>query len=95
MIKTAIDSFIAIDSELAQKVLSTDDKLDDLVREDIQMLIHIMKEKTENIEKGLTLYSLFHELERLGDHATNIAEEVYFITNAESIRHKDTDTSDD
>lgn len=91
MIKKAIDAFIEGDSELAKEVLITDDKLDDLVKEDSNLLIQIMKEDTNNVEPGLIMYSTFEEIERIGDHATNIAEEVYFIVKAQSIKHRQDD----
>ena len=94
MIKMAIDSFISNDIDLAKKVITSDDKLDDLVREDSKLIKEIMKEKTENIEPGLIFYSVFQELERLGDHATNIGEEVYFIMKAQLIKHSNEDFSD-
>jgi phosphate transport system protein len=94
MIKMAIDSFISNDIDLAKKVISSDDKLDDLVIEDSKLIKEIMKEKTENIDPGLIFYSVFRELERLGDHATNIGEEVYFIMKAQLIKHSNEDFSE-
>ncbi len=94
MIKMAIDSFIDNDIDLAKKVITSDDKLDDLVNEDSNLLKEIMKEKPENVEPGLIFYSIFQELERLGDHATNIGEEVYFIMKAQSIKHSNEDLLD-
>ena len=87
MIKDAIDSFINSKSELAKKVLDADDKLDDLVDENVGLLTSIMKEKPENVFPGLQFFRIFQNLERLGDHSTNIAEEVYFIINGISIKH--------
>ncbi|MCF8241276.1 MAG: phosphate signaling complex protein PhoU [Melioribacteraceae bacterium] len=91
MIKNAIDAFIGGDSDLARRVLASDDKLDNMVHETSQTLIEIMKEDQNNIEPALKFYSIFQELERLGDHATNISEEVYFIVKARSIKHRDED----
>ncbi len=88
MIKNSIDSFIERDAELARKVLGTDDKLDDLTIENNKTLTELMKENREYVEAALAYYSIFQSLERLGDHATNIAEEVYFIVKAESIKHR-------
>lgn len=88
MIKNAIDSFIRIDAELARQVLSTDDKLDELVRTAADSIIDEMKRDGNFVEQGLKIYSVLQEMERLGDHATNISEEVYFIVKAQSIKHR-------
>ena len=88
MIKNAIDSFIRIDAELARQVLSTDDKLDELVRTAAGSIIDEMKKNGNFVEQGLKIYSVLQEMERLGDHATNISEEVYFIVKAQSIKHR-------
>jgi phosphate transport system protein len=94
MIKNAIDSFIRIDAELARQVLSTDDKLDELVRTAAGSIIDEMKRDGNFVEQGLKIYSVLQEMERLGDHATNISEEVYFIVKAQSIKHR-SDSFDD
>lgn len=94
MIKGSFDSFINEDSELAKKVLADDDKLDSLVDDNSKRLIEIMKKDNNQIDAAMTFYSVFQELERMGDHATNISEEVYFIINAKSIKHRDLDDDD-
>jgi len=88
MIKNAFDSFIENDPKLAQRVILTDDKLDELNRENHRILIKIMEEKPENVRPGVSLISISREMERLGDHATNIAEDVFFIVEAQMIKHK-------
>ncbi len=88
MIKNSIDSFIERDAELGRKVMMTDDKLDDLVNESRKILIQIMKENTDYIDDAMKFHIIFQTMERLGDHAVNIAEEVYFIVKAESIKHR-------
>lgn len=47
-----------------------------------------MKEKSENVENAVIIYSALQEIERLGDHAVNISEEVYFIIKAQSLKHR-------
>jgi phosphate transport system protein len=88
MIRNAIDSFINNDAKLAQKVIETDNRLDEYNRENHQILIDIMKKKPENIESAVALLVISRQLERIGDHATNIAEDVYFIVEAQMIKHK-------
>ena len=88
MIRNAIDSFIEGDANLAQKVIQTDDQVDDLNVENHSLLKEMMKEKPENVEPGVALLVVSRHLERLADHATNIAEDVYFIVEAQMIKHK-------
>jgi phosphate transport system protein len=88
MIKSSIDSYIEGSSDLAQKVIKADDIVDNLNRENHKILIEIMKEDPENIEPGVVLLGISKHLERMGDHATNIAEDVFFITEAQVIKHK-------
>lgn len=95
MIKNSIDSFINSDADIAKLVLNLDDKLDDLVHDSIEKLITEIKNNPQFIEDGIRFYSIFQEMERLGDHATNIGEEVYFIVKAESIRHRTDDSQED
>lgn len=88
MLRNAIDSFITNDPKLAEKVIRADDQLDALNSENHRILIEIMKEDKENIEAAVALLVTSREMERIGDHATNIAEDVYFIVEAELIKHK-------
>ena len=88
MIKNAIDSFINGDPNLAKKVIETDDQVDELNVVNHTVLKEIMKEKPENVDPGVALLVISRHLERLADHATNIAEDVYFIVEAQMIKHK-------
>ena len=88
MIRNSIDSFINNDPKLAQKVIESDDVLDKYNVDNHQILIGIMKENKDNIDAAVALLVICRQLERLGDHATNIAEDVYFIVEAQMIKHK-------
>jgi phosphate transport system protein len=88
MINKAIDSFIGSDVELAKSVIESDDRLDNLVRVDAEMLADVMKDHPANVSSALIFYSINQELERIGDHAVNICREVYFIVKARSIKHQ-------
>ncbi len=88
MIRNAIDSFIESDAQLAKSVIESDDVVDNFNKENRKILIEIMKESRENIEPGVAMLVISRQLERLGDHATNIAEDVYFIVEAQMIKHK-------
>ncbi len=88
MIRNAIDSFIENDAKLAQKVIGTDTILDNYNIENHKLLIDIMKKSPDNIEAAVALLVICRQMERLGDHATNIAEDVFFIVEAQMIKHK-------
>jgi len=88
MLRNAIDSFIQNDPKLAEKVIRADDTLDAFNAENHKVLIDIMKEDKENIEAAVAFLGTSREMERIGDHATNIAEDVYFIVEADLIKHK-------
>lgn len=88
MLRNAIDAFIQNDAKLAKKVIETDNHLDELNRENHQILKDIMKEHCDNIEPAVALLVIGRQMERLGDHATNIAEDVYFIVEAQMVKHK-------
>ena len=88
MIRNAIDSFIQNDPKLAQKVIRTDSIIDKYNIDNHQILIELMKENPNNIESAVALLVISRQLERLGDHATNVAEDVFFIVEAEMIKHK-------
>lgn len=88
MLKNAIDAFIGANPELAKEVIIADDVVDKLNAENHLILKSIMKRSPENIEGAVALLVISRELERLADHATNIAEDVFFIVEAQLIKHK-------
>ena len=88
MLKNAIDAFISGNAELAKKVLLADDIVDKLNAENHTILKNIMKQTPENIESGVALLVISREIERMADHSTNIAEDVFFIVEAQLIKHK-------
>lgn len=88
MIKYSIDAFVDGSAELAKKVIESDEKMDNLYFDNRKILIQKMKEKPEYIEPAVSLLGISRQMERLGDLATNIAEDVYFIVEAQVIKHK-------
>lgn len=88
MIRLSIDSFIQDDAQLARKVIETDRILDQHNKDNHKILIDIMKQNPDNIQSAVALLVISRQLERLGDHATNIAEDVYFIVEARMVKHK-------
>lgn len=88
MLKNAIDAYINGNAELAKKVIVSDDQVDKLNAENHSILKAIMKENPDNIESAVALLVISRELERVADHSTNIAEDVFFIVEAQLIKHK-------
>lgn len=87
MLRDALDAYVRQDVELAQKVLDEDDALDRLKTQVFRELLTFMLEKPSTIEPALDLILISRHLERVGDHATNIAEDVIFIVSARDVRH--------
>lgn len=88
MLKDAIDSYVAGNEILARSVIDADNALDKLNFDNHKILVEIMKQKPDNIEPGIALLVMSRQLERLGDHCTNIAEDVFFIVEAHLVKHK-------
>jgi phosphate transport system protein len=88
MLKDSIDSYIGGNETLAKSVIETDDHLDKLNFDNHKILIEIMKQSPDNVEPAVALLVMSRQLERLGDHCTNIAEDVFFIVEAHLVKHK-------
>ncbi|PKL83528.1 MAG: phosphate transport system regulatory protein PhoU [Ignavibacteriae bacterium HGW-Ignavibacteriae-3] len=88
MVKDAIDSFVNQNIELAEKVLETEETVDKLNKSIFKSLIVQMQTDSALVEPGAHLIVLTRHIERLADHATNIAEDLIFYIKAEIIAHK-------
>ena len=87
MLRDSLDAFVRRDIELAQQVLNEDDKLDALKAQIFRELLTYMLQDPETIEAALDLILISRHLERIGDHATNVAEDVIFMVTAKDVRH--------
>jgi phosphate transport system protein len=87
MVRDSLDAFVNLNVELAKRVCRMDDEVDRYNREIIERCIHFMKQSPENVEAGLHLFSGARHLERIADHATNIAEDVVYMVEGKIIRH--------
>jgi phosphate transport system protein len=87
MLRDALDSFVRRDTALAQSVLDRDDRLDELKTQVFRDLLTYMLQDTTKIEPSLDLILVSRHLERIGDHATNVAEDVIFMVSAKDVRH--------
>jgi len=90
MLREAIDAFVARDVVPAQGVLRQDDWLDTLKDQILRELLTYMLGDPATIEPAIELIFISRHLERVGDHATNIAEDVIFIVEARDVRHRST-----
>lgn len=88
MLHSAIDAFVQQDSFLARSVCQKDDDVDQLNREIIFDLLEIMQNRPTYIESAMHLFSASRHVERIADHATNIAEDVVYLVEGEIIRHR-------
>jgi phosphate transport system protein len=86
-VRQSIDAFVTMSPQQARNVCRRDDEVDRLNELIIRDLIDQMKRSPEMIEPGLSLFSAVRHLERIADHATNIAEDVVFLVEGELIRH--------
>ena len=88
MVRQCLDAFVHLAVPQARKVVRLDDEVDRLNAAIIQELIETMRQSPEHIEPGLSLFSATRHLERIADHATNIAEDVVYLVEGEIIRHR-------
>ena len=88
MLRMALDAFVAQDSRRAREVCSQDDVVDALNREIIDDLLLMMKRSPDLVDVALHLFSVSRHIERVADHATNIAEDVVYLVEGEIIRHR-------
>jgi phosphate transport system protein len=87
MLRDALDAFVRRDIALAEAVLAQDDIVDGLKTQIFRELLTYMLQDPHTIEPALDLILISRHLERIGDHATNVAEDVIFILSARDVRH--------
>jgi phosphate transport system protein len=87
MVKQSIDAFVKDDAMLARKVLTDDDFVDNLMEQLFRELLSFMLEDTRTISRAIRLSFIAKYLERMADHATNIAELVVYLVEGKNIRH--------
>jgi phosphate transport system protein len=86
-VKTALDAFVSADAEKADQVLKGDDHLDALFVKLFNELLGFMMEDSKNIRRATSLMFVAKHLERMGDHALNIAEMVIYMVRGTDVRH--------
>jgi phosphate transport system protein len=88
MMKKSLDSLMKQDTTLAYEVLATDDEIDAMNREMYRQIQAAIRRKPEQLESFIHLLSCSRHLERIADHATNIAEDVIYMIDGVIVRHR-------
>jgi phosphate transport system protein len=88
MVRQSLDAFVGLNARQARLVWRLDDEVDRYNNEIIRDLIVTMQESPHLVEAGLSLFSATRHLERIADHATNIAEDVVYLVEGEIVRHR-------
>ena len=87
MVRTALEAFIYARPDVAETVLKLDDTLDDLNAQTYHAMLAVMQKSPELTSQALNTLLISRNLERVGDHATNIAEDVIFWVRGADVRH--------
>jgi phosphate transport system protein len=87
MVKESLDAFVARDTELARKVCAEDAEVDALKEQLFRELLTFMMEDARTIPRAIRLILISRFLERVADHATNVAEMVIYLVDAKMVRH--------
>lgn len=87
MVRDSIDAFVASDAELAQQVIQRDDEVDRLYAQFCRIGMATAPKDPTTMERDMHVIAVAKWLERMGDHATNLAEQVVFMVKGKDIRH--------
>jgi phosphate transport system protein len=88
MVRLSMDAFVNMDPALARKVMDLDDEVDEMNRQMFRIVYDRIKEIPEQAESLIHSLSATRHLERVADHATNIAEDVIYLVEGEIVRHQ-------
>ena len=88
MVKKSLDAFVNFDPQLSIQVCTSDDEVDELHREMYAVFKREVSRNIDSIDVMLQYMSISRSLERIADHATNIAEDVVYITEGDIVRHR-------
>ena len=93
MVRNALDAFVGLDASAARSVLSMDDAIDELNLEIIRELQSLIQQQPDLVVPALHCFSASRHIERIGDHATNIAEDVIYLVEGDIVRHQHLETT--
>ncbi len=88
MLRNSLDALVNLDADLAGTVLQADDEVDAINREMYQQVQEGIRRSPEHLESLIHLLSVSRHLERVADHATNIAEDVIYLVKGDIVRHR-------
>jgi phosphate transport system protein len=88
MVKDSLDAFVRRDADLARDICRRDDEVDRLNDQVFRELLTDMLQDQQSIERAVGLILIGRHLERVADHATNIAEDVYYLVRGTTIKHR-------
>ena len=87
MLKKSLDAFVNMDVDVALRVCTLDDEVDNMINEAYDVVKHAIGEHPDRVSYLINLLLVSRHLERIADHATNIAEEVIYLVEGEIVRH--------
>ena len=87
MLKWSLDALVNLDLDLAFKVMKMDDQVDNIHCQNYDYLKEIIRRAPEHVDYLINFLTISRHLERIADHATNIAQEVIFMIEGEIVRH--------
>jgi phosphate transport system protein len=88
MVRGAMDALVNLDTASARRIMALDDEVDQYNRDIIEDLHEVMQMKPALVPAALHCFSAVRHIERIADHATNIAEDVVYLVEGEIIRHR-------
>lgn len=92
MVRGAMDAFVNLDSQAARRILRLDEEVDQHNCDIITVLQSLMQQHSDLVPPALHCFSATRHIERMADHATNIAEDVIYLVEGDIVRHKKTQT---
>ncbi|MDH3670118.1 MAG: phosphate signaling complex protein PhoU [Gammaproteobacteria bacterium] len=93
MLRKCLLAFVETDADIAKGVIGTDDLVDELNKRLYDELINRIRRQPDNVEQAVFMLSVCRQLERIGDHACNIAEDVLYLLTGDIVRHSGTEDS--
>ncbi len=88
IVRKSLDALVNIDPYLAREVIADDEEINSMKAEMKAEIVAALQREPEHAESLITLLAVTHRLERIGDHACNIAEDVIYMVEAEIVRHQ-------
>jgi phosphate transport system protein len=88
MVRSALDAFVNLDAQAARRIMRMDDDVDRHNRDIINELQTLMQDRSDLVPPALHCFSVARHVERIADHAANIAEDVIYLVEGDIVRHK-------